>query len=75
MAVPSLSVIRHGCLLHSLARADTPAPLQCNGDMVSGPGNAHMYTYRVNEIFAPFNFRRCARPMKIKQRENLTGEI
>ena len=30
---------------------------------------------RVNEIFALFNFRRCARATKIKQREKLKGEI
>ena len=44
MAVPSLSVIRHGCLLHSLTRADltlAPAPLQWR-DTVSGPGNARV---------------------------------
>ena len=30
---------------------------------------------RVNKIFAWFNFRRCARATKIKQREKLKGEV
>ena len=38
-------------------------------------GNAHTYTYRVNEIFAWFNFHWCAWATKIKQCEKLTGEI
>ena len=31
MAVPSLPVIRHGCLLHSLAHADPRLQLLSNG--------------------------------------------
>ena len=50
MAVPSLSVIRHGCLLHSLTRADLRLQLLSNGqwrDMVSSPRNVPMYALRV----------------------------
>ena len=75
MTVPSLSVIRHGCLLHSLARADPTIQLLSNGaTWYPGPGNVHVRV-RVNEIFVWFNFRRCARATKIKQREKLKGEI
>ena len=47
MAVPSLLVIRHGCLLHSLAHAD-PRLHQWR-DMVSGPGNVPVYVLCVAE--------------------------
>ena len=72
MAVPSLPVIRHGCLLHSLAGADPRLQLLSNGATwypVPGSGTCTC------KIFAWFNFRRCARATKIKQREKLKGEV
>ena len=68
MAVPSLSVIRHGCLLHSLAGTDPRLQLLFNGaTWYLWNGNVHVYAW--------FNFRRCARATKIKQREKLKGKV
>ena len=71
-------MIRHGCLLHSLARADPRLQLLSNGatwhPVLGSPGNVHVYI-RVNKLFAWFNFRRCARATKIKQHEKLKGEV
>ena len=78
MAVPSLPVIRHGCLLHSLAGADPRLQLLFNGATwypVPGPGDRERARVRVNKIFAWFNFRQCARATKIKQREKLKDEV
>ena len=63
MAVPSLSVIRHGCLLRSLTRAGTPAPLQQH--RIQSWERTHI---RVDEFFTWFNFRRCSRAKKINRR-------
>ena len=81
MLVPSLPVIRHGCLLHSLAGADPRLQLLSNcASWYSVPGSGtctctREQNLRLNKIFAWFNFFLCARATKTKQREKLKGEV
>ena len=74
MAVPSLSVIQHGCLLHSLARADLTLQLLFNGATWYPVPGTRVYAYAYMWT-AWCNFRRFARATKIKQCEILKGEI